>query len=235
MRLVILKSLLLALAVPQQLDYCGNVAYMRGEKIGSGGTADGVYRAELGDSRRGVFKFGRSGTAHELLDNECQILRQMKDKGVENVPRCVAQCDDGLLLVPQFNAGVDTVSTLTAESIRDTVSRHAAISKLMMTLAQSVLSASVASSDIQLLANSRTGDLLVIDFDHAVSWANRPFTYLDATLVRSNVQEMLNLMDPQDVAFARESLAVAMAAIGPERAASAAALDVLKNYLPLMD
>lgn len=150
-----------------------------------------------------------------------------------NVERCVAECTmpPRIVLTPLFErGGDDVVSALTTESIRGDVPRQKAIDAVMTTLAQAVVSAHVASSDVQVLADRTTGEVLIVDWDQAKTWAGREFTSRDALLVNAFAQEVLSLFDdPLDVAKAKLSLSAALATMASPGPEAVVLIDLLRQ------
>lgn len=186
-------------------------------KLGSGGTSEGVYRVTgLAAGEAGVLKVARI-SAQRLVSNECAILKHLERSRVPNVERCVAQCGRSIVLTPLFErdaADGIVVSTLSSESIPGEVPRRRAVAAVMTTLVQTVVSAHVASSDVQLLADKNTGEVLIVDFDQARSWAGREYTDEDAMLVRSFANEVMSLVDDADRDAAKQFLVDALTTMG---------------------
>jgi hypothetical protein len=201
------------------VERCGATSFERIEQInkGGGGTAAGVYSAQSRGStqvedlvmkesfpnRWYVRRFPPTSSA-DLVLKECDVIRRLNDANVENIEKCIDSCstEEGssrILLAPKFvvpskGGSSDPDDTRqVVRSIRDTKVRTEILEKMTRTVVE-MLAAGFASSDIQLLVNAESGEVLFIDFTET-----RPLTVppnLDA--VEQFLRDLLSYRNDYD-------------------------------------
>lgn len=189
------------------LAFCTN--YESLDYLGSGGSSEGVYKVKLDNGASGIVKKGRVGdSVISLLRNECNTLHLLAAAGVENIEKCETLCPSAtqnsidIVLTPYFR-GEGSIDSITVPSIQ---ARQTATRKLMRTVAQCIISAKVASSDLQILVEPKTGDLLVIDFTEAKTWAGQVPDSLTVSQIRSFLSEAFSLIPVDCQEIAKKSL-----------------------------
>jgi len=210
------------------VERCGTSNYEIIEQInkGGGGTAAAVYAARTSDSdsevvvkvvkesfanRWYIRRFPPTSSA-DLVLKECQVIHRLNEAKVENIERCVDSCtEEGgrsrILLEPKFSSkggSSDPDDTRqVVRSIRNAKIRTSIIEKMTRTVIE-IIESGFVSTDIQLLVDAESGDVLFIDFTET-----KPLTVppnLDAVeLFLRDLLSYINEDDVEGLAAARES------------------------------
>lgn len=139
-------------------------------------------------------------TTKPRLQNECEILHHLEQKRVNHVDKCISTCS----LVPNNNLGdfatvlypfksptnansfiVSSIAIIPSPEVAKT-----AACQLLQTVIEIIL-AGVVVTDLQFLADTMTGDVLLIDFTEARMIATGNLQYIDKQAIQSFLSEAI--------------------------------------------
>ena len=163
--------------------------------VGSGSSgAVFAVRASAPHPPVAVLKVGWEGRAQASIENERRVLQHLNRADVPGVETVLAACS------PAGGAGSSRTALLLSPLVEDPVERIEEINgddaqrRAAVCLAETVvriLAARVATLDVQLLADRRTGTPLLVDFTEArIFPRGRELGSTDVALVGSFVSEM---------------------------------------------
>lgn len=192
---------------------CGAEQLSALEFVGAGGSG-AVFAAEAAGSRatRVAVKVSWAGPAALGVQNEADVYVRLQDASIRSVPKLLAKCDYSVLASPPASGIMDERVVLILDPFVESAASNfeglnpsradRAASQLGVAVV-AVLSAGIASTDVQVLIDPPTGELRLIDMSEATVLTSPP-SFVQLAIARGFLAEAVAIVPSQQrLAFLR--------------------------------